>query len=790
MSQQLPSQAQSPYFKELTKAAVLEDLAKKKIKKAKILPQFCFSYKEWSQSPEKILAAFEEEDFSKEPVIVRSSAFAEDRDGQSMAGAYTSIVNVSGQKELKAAVEDVFCSFGSNVSLKDEVFIQPMAKNIASSGVAFTIDPSNGAPYYVIDHAVGEDTTAVTSGKSIEGKTLYIHYTRKDLTPPGLTQVVDLADELIDYTGHSYLDIEFGIDKNGQLYLFQLRPLHAYVQNSLPIDKQTEALRNASSLLERINLRNPYTTGSKTILGNMPDWNPAEMIGVRPRPLALSMYKEMITDRIWAYQRDKYGYKNLRSSPLMYSLAGCPFIDVRTSFLSFVPKMVSAELSAKLVDYYIQTLETSPELHDKIEFDIVFSCYTPSLPNDIQKLKNYGFSEAELTEITVALKHLTNRMTHTETGEWRVDLGKIDILKQRQLVVQNSDLPPYEKLFWLTEDCKRYGTLAFAGLARAAFVATQFLKSLSQEGILSQQRIEGFWQSLETISTSMARDFANLDRVSFLDKYGHLRPGTYDILSESYEEAPEKYFDWFNKDPENSRHICDFQLSHEEEKSIQTMLDTHGIQHTPSSLFRFFKTAIEGREYGKYVFSWSVNNILKQMEKLGTLHGFSREDCSYINFQSLLTDYAYSGCIKTILAENIVRGKQSYEVAKQITLPGVITKEEDLWCFSIENGTPNFVTMGNISGETLIVDQDTAHEGLGNKIVFIESADPGYDWILNAGIKGFVTCYGGANSHMAVRAMELGLPAVIGVGERSFKKWVRARKLQIDCAAKQVTVLS
>lgn len=33
-----------------------------------------------------------------------------------------------------------------------------------------------------------------------------------------------------------------------------------------------------------------------------------------------------------------------------------------------------------------------------------------------------------------------------------------------------------EKIYWLLEDCKRYGTLPFAGVARVAFIAVQILR--------------------------------------------------------------------------------------------------------------------------------------------------------------------------------------------------------------------------------------------------------------------------------------------------------------------------
>ena len=47
----------------------------------------------------------------------------------------------------------------------------------------------------------------------------------------------------------------------------------------------------------------PFLDGQKNRWGIMPDWNPAEIIGVRPKPLALSLYRDLITDSIWAYQR-------------------------------------------------------------------------------------------------------------------------------------------------------------------------------------------------------------------------------------------------------------------------------------------------------------------------------------------------------------------------------------------------------------------------------------------------------------------------------------------------------
>ena len=72
------------------------------------------------------------------------------------------------------------------------------------------------------------------------------------------------------------------------------------------------------------------------------------------------------------------------------------------------------------------------------------------------------------------------------------------------------------------------------------------------------------------------------------------------------------------------------------------------------------------------------------------------------------------------------------------------------------------------------------------KIVFIKAADPGYDFLFSKGISGLVTQFGGANSHMAIRCAELGIPAVIGVGEQNYTEWSRYKRMTIDCMKKQV----
>jgi len=72
-----------------------------------------------------------------------------------------------------------------------------------------------------------------------------------------------------------------------------------------------------------------------------------------------------------------------------------------------------------------------------------------------------------------------------------------------------------------------------------------------------------------------------------------------------------------------------------------------------------------------------------------------------------------------------------------------------------------------------------------NKIIFIENADPGFDFLFSYNIAGLITKYGGPNSHMAIKCEELNIPAVIGVGNliNNFKN---NDTIEINCLDKKI----
>ncbi|MBI3772183.1 MAG: phosphoenolpyruvate synthase [Gammaproteobacteria bacterium] len=766
-----------------TKARTLASLLDR-LTCAEVLPVVFFNVADWQAESDRMLVRVQES-LGAGPWVVRSSALNEDAATASMAGHYTSVLDVRCLEELREVVERVIASYGLSPGPGDEVLVQPMLSSVRLSGVVFSCDPATGSPYRVVNYSLGTDSTAVTGGAA-QTKTFVAATGVKNL-PPDMSRVVALIEELEALFPAKPLDVEFAIAAPGdRLYLLQVRPL--VMQRAVASSESHNALLSRVADKVRAAQRpHPFLQGCSTVFGVMPDWNPAEIIGIRPRPLALSLYRELVTDAIWAYQRDNYGYRNLRSFPLLVHFAGQPYIDVRLSFNSFIPKDVEGSLADRLVDYYIGRLTAAPNLHDKVEFEIVFSCYTLDLPERLNVLAEAGFSAEDRNQLAESLRTLTNRVIDQQNGLWRSDEAKLAVLSQRREGILASDLDPIGRIYWLLEDCKRYGTLPFAGLARAGFIAVQMLKSLVAVGVLSVDDYDRFMGGLSTVSSQLARDLRSLERKTFLARYGHLRPGTYDILSPRYDETPDDYLGQSCSLEEADSKRTQFTLSLDQMRAIARLLEEHGLSSDVVSLFDFLQAGIELREYAKFVFTHNLSDALSLFQEWGGGYGFSKEDLSYASINCIRELHAGADDPRTMLERVIEEGKIRYKETCSLWLPPLITHPDDVWAFHVPECEPNFVTQSSVTGPVV---RPTERNRLKGGIVFIPSADPGYDWLFSHPIAGLVTAYGGVNSHMAIRANELGLPAVIGAGESLFAQWCQSQLLHIDCAVRRVEVLA
>lgn len=773
-----------------TKAGTLASL-QRRLQHARIAPLVRFTLQDWHKDAQACINDLEQK-IGSAPWVVRSSCAREDTAQGSNAGAFLSLLHVQ-PNDLTNAIEAVIAAYGEQAEPQDEVLIQPLLQQVVCSGVAFSHDPNTCAPYRIINWHPGEDTAAVTGGSG--GHIWQQAALSPEPVPEPFQGLVRLLEELLDLFGQQPLDCEFALTQEAatdqhpqpepQLWLLQVRPLLLSQPSESP-QQQAERLKAIADKVQRGMQPHPFLLGQRSVYGVMPDWNPAEIIGVRPKPLALSLYRELVTDAIWAYQRHNYGYRNLRSFPLMPHFYGLPYIDARLSFNSFIPADLDEGVAGRLVDYYIERLLAEPTLHDKVEFEIVFSCYTLDLPQRLECLQQAGFSATEREAIAQSLRSLTQRIVHPEKGLWRSDAAKLDTLQQRREMLQASAADPLERIYWLLEDAKRYGTLPFAGLARVGFMAVQMLRSLVAVGVFSQADYDTFLASVSTISGQLARDRATLDPSTFLARYGHLRPGTYDLLSPRYDEAPDLYFDWSHRS-EPPLPPQPFALTLPQMREIARLLKAHGLSPDPVGLFDFMQSGIELRELAKFHFTRNLSDTLALVSRVGEQHGFSREQLAFCDISVFQELHTAAVNPKELLQRSIEQGQAHYQQTLKTSLPPLIADPSDVWAFAWPDTAPNFITQKSVTAPVVSC-EDRTH--LAGALVCIPNADPGFDWLFAHPIAGLITAWGGANSHMAIRAGELGLPAVIGAGQTRYQQWSQAQRLHLDCAGQRVEVLA
>ena len=724
-------------------------------------------------------------------LAVRSSSSAEDNAECSNAGKFESVLNVRPEFDaIQHAISKVYQSYQTVED--EEILIQPMMQDIKMAGVVFTADIDTFADYYTVNYYEGNDSSAVTSGNTNLVRTFIKYkYSEFKVENGNLKNLIAVCQEIENHLKKSALDIEFAINNRGEIFIFQVREI---ARGSKKINEKIDlrpVLNRIYKKVKKLSVQHPFLLGDTTCFGVMPDWNPAEILGVRPKKLSISLYKELITDNVWAHQRYDYGYRDLTMHPLMISFCGIPYIDTRITFNSFIPINLNAKISEKLVNFYLSKLSKYPKYHDKIEFEIVYSCYYLGLHDKLKELLEYGFNEKEVTRIEFSLLELTNNIINPKNGIYKDDIAKIEVLEQNYNKVIRADISLVDKIYWLIEECKTYGTLPFAGVARAGFIAVQFLRSFVAMKIINSEEYDAYMNSLDTVSKRMNRDLkkmyvGKMSKDDFLEIYGHVRPGTYDILSKRYDEAFEEYFgDRSFLEIEENKKV--FLLSQEQLSNIQLELDENGLCITADELMTFIKESIEGREYLKFVFTKSVSKILELVTELGKRVGISKEDMAYLDVTVIKQLYVdlYTGDIRTIFEENIRDNKVQYRSAMQIKLPSIIVRPEDIYSFYLLNEEPNFITLKTIISDVVIFENSDEKRIEGN-VIFIRAADPGYDFLFSKKIGGLVTQFGGASSHMAIRCAELGIPAVIGVGEQNYLQWSSYKKIAIDCLKRQV----
>jgi glutamine kinase len=229
--------------------------------------------------------------FRNKTIIIRSSAADEDVELSSAAGEYDSVLNVPSNctEIITKAINKVVASYENKrpLLLEDEVIIQDMVRNTTMSGVIFTHDLNTGAPYYVInyDDQSGSTDTVTSGNREYANHTLYIHRNSiNSIRSERFKKLLLAVQELEQLMESQFLDIEFALGEDLTPYLLQVRANTTQPNWNRAVPRRIDGtLQGVQTIVtERFEKINGLYREAN-VLGQMPDWNPVEMIGRAPR---------------------------------------------------------------------------------------------------------------------------------------------------------------------------------------------------------------------------------------------------------------------------------------------------------------------------------------------------------------------------------------------------------------------------------------------------------------------------------------------------------------------------
>ena len=692
-------------------------------------------------------------DSFSQKIMIRSNSSSEDKEYSSSAGKYLSIgpIERNDLETIKKSWEMVVDSYEEQDN--QSVIFQNYIENAKSVSVLTSYKVGSDSAYRTFSTYYGSETDAITSGKYSEINNFFMHRSF-DILPKKYEKYnvyLKIITQLEDLFKNKQLDIEMVLDKNNSPQLLQVRPLMGKKLNKESIFEEKDVIDRNLKNYKKLNKTTADRFGTNQIYSNMSDMNPAEMIGKKPDNIAFGLYKFMFTDTTWNIQRGEFGYRKYSGGKLMELFNNVAYINVNHSLNSFLTRNLQKESCEEIINYQLNKLKENPHLHDSIEFDISRSSYVFDTVEEFSK-------------------EYKNIISPSEIIKWHNDLIQIDTQNKSTLEKNKKIiLSTFSKLDKSFEYSKKENiklirdtmALPFTHHSRLGFVYFAQLNSLLEKEVISEDQKKLLLLSVNSISTKMKADayevkIGKKTLEGFLDVYGHIRAGNYNLLSSNLKNNLNFTESLINN---SEQPLEDNILPKDIYTNIEEYFTINEIPLKASAWIDMFQEGISTRENSKFYYTKGIDGILNEVGEKNTS---DRElfDLLDIEFNE----------------ENT-----SDMRLKNVLMPDLITSNEDFYFYEEMSKNGNYIGQGTVIGDVLLIENEANRpNNLENKIVVIPAADPGWDWIFNYKIKSLVTKYGGPNSHMAIRCAEHNIPAILGIGENNFTVISNSKSLKID----------
>lgn len=676
-------------------------------------------------------------------VAVRSSALNEDGEFASLAGAFKTVLNVPIETSaILAATQDVQ-THGQSKLL--EVFnssapamgivVQRMIDEPDVAGVCLSQGfGADDAAYLLINFKQGLGdglVSGATAGHQLRVLRSDVYNEAVNARFPFLQPLVDSLQKVeANYEGKP-VDIEFAY-KDGELYVLQSRHLIA--------KHEAQPAQRATMLAAAVAADQKIMSDVKgDVLCDMSDINPRELLGGNAKPVNISIFRQMFADKSVEAARAEMGYAPLHIG-LLREVEGKPYISLHASAHSVRPAQISLPTYEKLVDVYKEQVAANPDLQDKVEF-AVYLTNARQVPEFMQK-HGARFTPAEQHEITQGLMQFDDQLGSRINTYCNGYDATMQAYKAKTARLEGASLA--QTLAVLQE-----GTTLFVKTARLAFY-----KKAYYDNVYGPEATASSLMGLDTPSERLRHDLLDYARGSMSEQelrreYGHLRPGQMDIFAPAY-----------RSDIARNLNLASYAGMNAADIAAQAPATIRPPLHEDEAELRLLFAA---RENVKHEFMRAYDHLAGLVLQQGKALGLRSEQIAALS----LDDYLALEQDPSRKAEMQAKAK-SPQNSNRLLLPSVLTPETDLRCLEVDTKKGTFFTNKVVEAMPLIVTDDNLQQltadNVRGKILIMDHADPGYDFLLLYKPAGVITKIGGPASHIAIRVNEISLPACIGSG--------------------------
>lgn len=714
--------------------------------------------------------------FPEGKLIIRKNYITREEGIAAGSGLFQGIegVDVESKENIFEAIRTVVAQCKDDED--NEIIVHRMSDNLVMCGVCYTRDIYYGRPYYMVVYNYIDEMRENNGQPKSRTKWIANNVSREFLDESFMS-LIFAARDLEKAVEIQEFSIEFGIDTDNNIIIYQLKPMDRLVgSHILMTDREfsdTKAFAKCNYL------------DTHHIMSHHAYWNPSKMIGSEPRPLDYSLFKGILTSGIWGETVEQLGYQNAEGS-LMHRVGNKPYVSIDCLFNALIPAGMDRILRDKIFNYYEKSLTDNRRKHRKVDSAVVFGSYNFSTARRLRKLAHYGFSQEEIDSFGESLLELTENIINSYEDIHDQDteaLTKLMITRRRVRELkpheETNSMKLYSYVSELIEDMRTYCSPGYTRQERCEFIAKGFCTSLVKEKYLTRDDIDAFRMSLDTVSSCFKKDFEDyisgkLDWEEFDGKYGHLRISICDIRAHSYRKLYSNLETLRDYESAGNARISKAL----DREVIAKALAESKLSIDPDKLINFINGASELADSYRFEYAKSIGLLLDIIARLGELIGIDKEDMSYLEIQDLDAYHSRNSYVMTIEAR-----RNMYHAYSYLVLPDVIINVGDLDVIDIDEEIPDYLTDKCVSGEVAYYDEGHDVDVTG-KIVLLSKVTLAYDWIFTKDIKGIITKKDSKDSRIAKRCKELNIPAALGCGEKLFNAVLLMKSVELDCGKK------